>query len=264
MLLNSIFALFTDGIFSLSLRLNKIATLSLLVSVLGYLSIASSALPEYLMERLQTPYSPRLQSPVTDDTAFVVFGMGTQKIAADDRTYVEPLAFAYGPLMAAVDMYHQCAQGQLKCTFITAGADIAGNGISEAEVSARALIKAGIPTQAIIREEESLNTWERSRHVGEILHSLRPKRVVLLQNAPMMKRSLLYLEHFGVIAEPMAAAYLTTSHTNMSATGLNFLAAEVGFQEHFDIWRYALYNYLGWNEPKEPPLPLGELSQSST
>jgi uncharacterized SAM-binding protein YcdF (DUF218 family) len=71
-----------------------------------------------------------------------------------------------------------------------------------------------------------------------------------------MTRDLLYLAHFGVKPEPVAAGYLTGSHTNMSSTGLYFLLTDVALHEEIGVLRYAVYNLMGWNEPKQPELEL--------
>ncbi|WP_079212762.1 YdcF family protein [Brucella pituitosa] len=221
------------------------------LSAILYGAIASALLPDLLMNRLQAPYSSHMQTELEDNTAFILFGMGTQTVQESGKTAVEPLAFSYGTIFAAVRMNQQCLQRGLTCRFVISGGDVAASGTSEAESAATELKKAGVAPASIIQDEQSLNTWQNAKNTALILKNLKPTKVVLLQAAPMLGRSLLYLQHFGVKPEAVASAFLTMQHTNMSSTGLYFLATDLALHEQFGTWRYALYNFIGWNEPKQ-------------
>ncbi|MEL4073417.1 ElyC/SanA/YdcF family protein [Ochrobactrum sp. GPK 3] len=240
------------GLLSLYFNWHKLGITLVGLSVILYAMIASAILPEYLLDRLQSPYTSSLPTPLEDNTAFILFGIGTQTINERDRQAVEPLAFSYGPIFAAASMNHQCVQMALKCNFLISGADVAGTGVPEAVSIAQELEKVGIMQDSIILDRDSRNSWQNAKRTAAVLRNLKPGKVILLQAAPMMKRDLLYLSHFGVVAEPIAAGYLTTAHTNMFSIGINLLATDLALHEEIGIWRYALYNYLGWNEPKQP------------
>ncbi|SPL64246.1 FIG00883734: hypothetical protein [Ochrobactrum soli] len=112
-------------------------------------------------------------------------------------------------------------------------------------------------------DEKSRNTWQNAKNTAAILRAIKPAKIVLLQAAPIIKRDLLYLAHFGVKPEPVAAGFLTAAHTNMSSAGLSFLVTDLALHEAIGVWRYEFYNYMGWNEPKQPPLALGSAAPSA-
>lgn len=248
------------GLMLLYFRWRKTGAVLIGLAIILYGAIASAILPDFLMNRLQAPYSSQLQAPLEDNTAFIIFGVGTQTINERGQKVVEPLAFSYGPFLAAAAMNHQCVEKGFSCKFIASGGDVAGTGVSEAAAIAMQLEKAGIDPAAILLDEKSRNSWENSRNTAAILREIKPARVVLLQGAPMMTRDLLYLAHFGVKPEPVAAGYLTGSHTNLSSTALYFLVTDVALHEEIGVLRYAVYNFMGWNEP---PLPALELAVGS-
>jgi len=260
MTLNITVAFIVVGLLFCYLKCRKLGFVSLAIGIVLYGAIASAILPDFLMQRLQSPYSSRLPSPIQDNTAFIIFGMGTQTVTERGEKVVEPLAFSYGPILAAAGMNHQCVASALKCTFIVSGADVAGTGVTEAASIAAQLVKAGVDPASILLDGKSRNTWQNAKNTAAILRAIKPAKVVLLQNAPIIKRDLLYLAHFGVTPEPVAAGFLTAAHTNMSSAGLYFLITDLALHEAMGIWRYDIYNYMGWNEPKQPPLVLNAAS----
>ncbi|KAB2763667.1 YdcF family protein [Brucella anthropi] len=262
MMLNLIVVFVVAGLLLHFFNWRKTGIVLIGLAAIFYGAIASAILPDTLMSRLQSAYSSQLQTQLEDNTAFIVFGMGTQTVDGDGQKVVEPLAFSYGPILAAVAMNRQCVEKGFRCKFIASGADVAGTGVSEAASIATQLEKAGVDPASVLLDEKSRNSWQNSRNVAAILREIRPAKVVLLQAAPMMKRDLLYLAHFGVKPEPVAAGYLTGSHTNMSSPGLSFLMTDLALHEEIGVWRYTLYNFMGWNEPKQPPLQLGQATSS--
>lgn len=263
MTLNLTIAFIVVGLLLWYFKCRKLGFVSIAVGIVLYGAIASAILPDYLMNRLQSSYSSTLQSSLEDNTAFIVFGMGTQTVMERGEKVVEPLAFSYGPILAAVGMNHHCIESALKCTFIVSGADVAGTGVTEAASIAGQLVKAGIDPASILLDEKSRNTWQNAKNTAAILRAIKPAKIVLLQAAPIIKRNLLYLAHFGVKPEPVAAGFLTAAHTNMSSAGLSFLVTDLALHEAIGVWRYEFYNYMGWNEPKQPPLALGSAAPSA-
>ncbi|MBC2884178.1 YdcF family protein [Ochrobactrum sp. CM-21-5] len=258
MVINIIIALIIIGGVLWLLKWWKTGLVLIGMGVVLYGAIVSAILPEFLMNRLQSPYSSQMQSQLEDNVVFVVFGMGTQTVNEQGKKVAEPLVFSYGTIFDAASMYHQCKSKGVSCKFITSGADVAGTGVSEAASIAKELEKAGVDPAVIIKDEDSRNSWMNAKNTAAILRDLKPSKVVLLQSAPLIKRDLLYLAHFGVHPEPVAAAYLTVAHTNLSSAGLYFLATDLALHEEIGVWRYAVYEFMGWNEPRQPPLQLGQ------
>lgn len=61
-----------------------------------------------------------------------------------------------------------------------------------------------------------------TKSIKHDLREIRPAKVVLLQAAPMMKAIFFICDILREAPEPVAAGYLTGSHTNMSSPGLYF------------------------------------------
>lgn len=263
MTLNIIVGFIVVGLLLWYSRCRKLGVVSITFGIVLYGAITSGILPDYLMNRLQSPYSSTLQSPLEDNTAFIIFGLGTQNVMERGEKVVEPLAFSYGPILAAAGMNYHCIKSGLKCTFIVSGADVAGTGMSEAASIAGQLVKVGLDADSILLDERSRNSWQNAKNTAAILRAIKPAKTVLLQAAPIIKRDLLYLAHFGVEPEPVAAGFLTAAHTSMSSSGLSFLATDLALHEAIGIGRYAFYNYMGWNPPKQPPLALGDAAPSA-
>lgn len=261
MTINIILSFAAVGLILFCFKWRKTGTVLIGLAVILYGAIASGLVPDYLMNRLQSPYSSQLQRPLEDNTAFIIFGTGTQVVDERGQKAVEPLAFSYAPLLAAAAMNRQCVDKGFSCKFIASGADVSGTGVSEATAIAVQLEKVGIDPASILLDEKSRNSWQNSKNTAAILREIKPARVVLLQAAPMLTRDLLYLAHFGVKPEPVAAGFLTGSHTNMSSTALYFLVTDVALHEEIGLWRYTVYNFMGWNEPRQPEL---ELATSGT
>ncbi|MBN9044901.1 MAG: YdcF family protein [Rhizobiales bacterium] len=255
MTLNLILIFVVLGVILWCVRWRKTGALLFGLAVVGYGSVVSGVLPHYLMDRLQSPYSSRLPSRLEDGTVFVLFGLGTQTVREQDREAIEPLAFSYPPILKAAVLYGQCRRENVRCRLVIAGGDVARTGVSEAAAIAGELERAGVDPAAIVLDENSRNTWENARNTAALLRGLGPSQVFLVQSAPMMTRDLLYLSHFGVRAEPVAAGYLTVTGTNLSSPGLDFLAVDLALHEQIGLWRYAFYSRTGWNEPKQPPAP---------
>src|SRR5690606_9869443 len=132
------------GLMLLYFRWRKTGAVLIGLAIILYGAIASAILPDFLMNRLQAPYSSQLPAPLEDNTAFIIFGVGTQTINERGQKVVEPLAFSYGPFLAAAAMNHQCVEKGFSCKFIASGGDVAGTGVSEAAAIAMQLEKAGI------------------------------------------------------------------------------------------------------------------------
>lgn len=255
MALTLILILVVLGVLLLRLRWRRTGGALVGLAVLLYGSVVSGLLPAYLLDRLQAPYA-RSQPParLEDGTAFVLFGVGTQAVGTGGEKRIEPLAFSYGPILKAAELYRRCGLEGVHCRLVVSGGDVAGTGISEAATIAAELEKAGVDPAAIALDDKSRNTFENARNTAALLDTLGPSRVFLVQSAPFLRRGLLYLSHFGVRAEPVSAGHLTVTGTNMSSPGLDFLAVDVALHEQIGLWRYAFYQYMGWNGPQPAPV----------
>lgn len=104
-----------------------------------------------------------------------------------------------------------------------------GSGPSESEDMATILSLLGVPTEAILQEPNSLNTYENAVNVRKILDARGIHRVLLVTSAMHMPRSLLIFKRQGIGAIPAPTDFLVTDNelreiqSTPQATLLNLL-----------------------------------------
>ncbi|MCB1190768.1 MAG: YdcF family protein [Leptospiraceae bacterium] len=79
----------------------------------------------------------------------------------------------------------------------------------EAELAKKFLIKAGIPDNQIIAENESRNTAENAIYTAKILKKLDKKSIILVTSAFHLKRSLATFSKQGIQTKPFPTDYRT-------------------------------------------------------
>jgi len=96
----------------------------------------------------------------------------------------------------------------------------------------------------IILETASKNTWENARYSSQLLTG--NDRVYLVTSGMHMRRSILYFQHFGIDARPVRADYLSPAR-GWQPNAFNVLLTTAAMHEYIGVWRYYVYNALGWN-----------------
>jgi uncharacterized SAM-binding protein YcdF (DUF218 family) len=76
---------------------------------------------------------------------------------------------------------------------------------------------------------------------------------VLVTSGIHLQRSLLYFAHFGIAPQPVAGDWVR-ANSLFVPVAWNFVLADLTLHEYLGILRYRVYNMLGWNAPKAPPL----------
>lgn len=139
-------------------------------------------------------------SPVPNAEAIVVLG-GATKSAYPPRPTVD-LSEAGDRVIYAAQLYRQ----QKAPIIILSGGriDWRGGGNPESADMADILTSIGIPSEVIIQEPESLNTYQNAVNVQKILASRGIEKVLLVTSAMHMPRSLKIFQRLGmdVIAAP--------------------------------------------------------------
>lgn len=224
----------------------RLASLLFLLSTLLFFAIGSGVIPGILLNELQD--SPALESPVWgNQNAIIVLGGGSVKTAETVRT----AAFAISREMQAWLLYRNCKQVQSRvCHVLVSGGDPKKLGISEAQVMGTTLKLAGLPTEDLVIEGKSNNTFQNAQFSSQILFAGNYDQTVLVTSGIHMKRALLYFEHFAV--QPQAAP----SDRFMASYGVipisfNFALTDFALHEWIGIARLHIYNILGLNTPSE-------------
>ncbi|CAB3644633.1 YdcF family protein [Achromobacter dolens] len=230
------------GMFCSALKFRRVSALAYVVVATLFLMLGCGPIPAWLLGSLQSAYATALPIEWGKHNAIVLLGAGTERLTDT----VEPGAFSYARIVAAVERYDDCRKTGEKCEVIVSGGDAAHTGAPEAAVYSNALLKLGVAEADIVLESESRNTWENARLTSEVLQRFGADRVVLVSSGIHLKRSMLYFAHFGVPATPVRADYLN-ARWSVLPLSYNFAVADFALQEYAGIARYHAYNALGQN-----------------
>ena len=196
-----------------------------------------------------------LQSGFAPDVAtwgqrnfIILLGAGTVRSGPG---IVEPNLYANGRILRATELYRSCKATGAECKLEVSGGDAMKLGRSEAETYAVTLDRLGVPREDLVLEGNSMNTFQNAQFTRPLLMSFHPDKVVLVSSAVHLKRSLLYFSHFGIRAEPVRGDYVTARYDWLPSSE-NIFFADFAIHEYTGVFRYQLYNAMGWNVPKIP------------
>lgn len=226
-------------------RWRRTGTVVLSLTVLLLALAACGPLPQWLLSGLQSPYVMRTDADWAQRNAIVVLGAGTQKIGGDD---IEPTLFAYGRISVAAELYHACHTANRDCRVLVSGGDPQRHGVAEAVVYGKVLERLGVPASDQIIESRSLSTWQNAQFSRPLLEGYQPERTWLVSSGMHLRRSLIYFAHFGMRPEPVRGDFMEAT-LSVWPSGWNLALTDAALHEHVGIWRYEVYNLLGWNAP---------------
>jgi uncharacterized SAM-binding protein YcdF (DUF218 family) len=211
------------------------------VATIAFLLAGSGAPANFLLSSLQDGLEVRNEQWGMAN-AIVLLGAGSEMTDQGP----ELSSFSYGRLVKAFELYRSCKSRSEDCRIVSSGGDARGYGKSEAELYAEALERLGAARADLIVEGRSMNTWQNAQFTAEILSAQQPDRVVLVTSGLHVRRSVLYFSHFGVRSLGVRADY---AHVPMSLlpSAYNILMADLAIHEYLGVWRYHVYNWLGWN-----------------
>ena len=124
------------------------------------------------------------------------------------------------------------------------------SGVSEGPGMQQFLKDLGVPTNRVLLETASKNTYENSLFVRERLRAMQAKKVILVTSAWHMRRSVMTFERMGMTVVPAGCDYealsiqgwLTPSSVLYYLPSPEFLARNsAAVKEHLGYWAYALY-----------------------
>ena len=232
------------------LRWRKTARAVLAASALLFFGIGCGELPRFLTRSLQGPYEAEPAIAWAPRNAIVVLGAGSA-VAGDQA--LQPSFFVDGRLLKAAQLYSACKAANKECHLVVSGGDSQGHGEAEAVVYGRALRALGIPAADMSLESRSMSTWQNAQFSRPILAAYAPQHIVLVTSGIHLRRSLLYFAHFGIVPQPVAGDWINTRR-EIAPDSWDFFVMDATLHEYLGILRYDVYNVLGWNAPKAPPL----------
>jgi uncharacterized SAM-binding protein YcdF (DUF218 family) len=173
---------------------------AVLLSAFFLLYLAANPLVSlWLARSLEWRYLP--PDPLPQGDVIVVLG-GSTTIEGYPQTTVG-LNDAAERLWYAAWLYHQGVADQLLLT----GGKLPGNPTSEADRMAEALRLMAVPDEAMLLEDQSMNTYQNAIFSKPILQAEGAETVLLVTSALHMPRSLAIFEKQGIEAIPMPTDY---------------------------------------------------------
>jgi uncharacterized SAM-binding protein YcdF (DUF218 family) len=171
-----------------------------LLAALTYV-LSIDPVAELFMRPLEDAYKPASFTEIDTCDAYVVLGAGINEGVPDIAGTGTLNSNALSRVMTAYGLYMKA-----KKPIIFSGGKIF-NRTPEAEIARRFLISLGVPTDHIIAETKSVDTYENAQFVKEVADKHQFKKIVLITSAFHMKRSyLLFNKRFTEIV-PYPADY---------------------------------------------------------
>ncbi|MBU7585601.1 MAG: YdcF family protein [Nostoc sp. TH1S01] len=182
----------------------RTATAAIAFSLILLLVCSNAWVAKALVRSLEWQNLPLQQMPNAE--AIVVLG-GATKSAFFPRPDVD-LSEQGDRIIYAAKLY---LQKKAPLIILSGGRiDWRNGGTAESADMASILAEIGIPSQAIIQEPDSLNTYQNAVNVNKILQSRGIKKVLLVTSAMHMPRSLKIFQRQGIDAIPAPTDFLVT------------------------------------------------------
>jgi uncharacterized SAM-binding protein YcdF (DUF218 family) len=235
------------------LAMRKRRRSSQVVVVLGgilFFAVGCGPVPDALLKRLQAGFAAEPIPAWQPRTAIIVLGGGAERVA--DSAAMEVLLPSYGRVLQGLELYLQCKHAGKACVVITSGGDPVELGVSEAKVYGDALLRAGVDPADLVLEGRSLNTWQNAQYCAAWLDEHPQDEVVLVTSGFHLRRGVVFFAHFGVRALPVRGDY-AGAHVSLLPRAYNFLVTDLALHEYAGLWRYRIYNMLGWNVAAKTP-----------
>ncbi len=145
---------------------------------------------------------PKLSTvPWKDKNIIIVLGMRSEK-SGEQVTLPE---FALPRVREGERLYRQCKSAGKVCLILASGGDPANNGVCEAELIKRRLVKNQVPAKDILVEGTSNTTADNAKYSSEMLSKQLPDLTVLVTSDVHLPRAMKNFEEFGVYPLPAPA-----------------------------------------------------------
>jgi uncharacterized SAM-binding protein YcdF (DUF218 family) len=182
----------------------RISAVSIALALIVLLLTSNAWVSRSLVSSLEWQNLPPTELPTAE--AIVVLG-GATKSAFPPRPFVD-LNEQGDRVIYAAQLYRQ---KKAPVIILSGGRiDWRGSGSSESADMAAVLTSIGIPSEALIQEPDSLNTFQNAVNVKKILESRLINKVLLVTSALHMPRSLLIFQRQGIDAIPAPCDFLVS------------------------------------------------------
>lgn len=254
-LLFRILLLFTEPYFLLFLaaaiiaflrRKNKGENLRIVIFtslVLVIILIGNGFLGKLTSGYLQKNYinTSDIKNVTAQNPIIVVLGGGIVNINNEEKLHT----LSYSRIVEAYQLYHEFKKNNQPCKILISGK---GRGHkSEAELFSENFKKMGVADADIIKENQSMNTYQNAKFSNDILNKMGTYNLYLVTSGFHMKRSVALFETFGLKPIPQASDFIDTEIT-LFPNSYNAAFTFIMLKEVVGIWQVQLYNSLGMNK----------------
>ena len=188
--------------FFLALRKSRLATIPIMLSFIILIVASNLRVSDILLKSLEWQNTATENLPTAD--AIVVLGGATRGISPPR---VMPDLNEHGDrILYAAKLYKE---GKAPLIVLSGGRiEWFGEGESEAIDMARILQLTGVPSEAILLEGKSLNTYENAIFTKKILEAKGIEKILLVTSAFHTPRSLKIFKRLGIEAIPAPTDFL--------------------------------------------------------
>jgi uncharacterized SAM-binding protein YcdF (DUF218 family) len=219
-------------------------------SAILFFAVGCGPLPDELLRQLQAGYETEPLPAWQPRAAIIVLGAGVQRVPGNGA--VEVPLFAYGRIQKGLELYLQCKRAGKACSLIVSGGDPTEAGVSEAKVYGDQLLNIGVDPSDLVLEGRSLNTWQNAQYCAAWLDEHPEDQVVLVTSGYHLRRAVLYFSHFGIRVLPVRSEWMGGPASPLPQAS-HFLGMDLALHEYVGLWRYQVYNVLGWNVAAKAP-----------
>lgn len=250
-----VFQLFTEPYFLIFLAVVIIALLKrknkskklrigiLISTITLVILIGNGFLGKMISGYLQDIYlnTPEVKITTVQNPIIVVLGGGVVDIDNTEKLHT----MSYSRMVTAYQLYHEFKKNNRPCKIVISGK---GRGHkSEAELFSENFKKMGLEDADMIKEDQSMNTYQNAKFSNEIISKMGPNSLYLVTSGFHMKRSVALFETFGLKPIPQASDLIDTEIT-VFPNSYNAAFTFVMLKEVVGIWQVQLYNSLGMNK----------------
>jgi uncharacterized SAM-binding protein YcdF (DUF218 family) len=202
----------------------------------GWLSAPLLHLAQRGFEEKSTPQDV----PFASRTTFVLLGGGTRY---DGDKRLVPKRDAFVRIVVTAELYRECRRAGGACRVIVSGGNPQHHEQAEADNYAPFLLARGVSATDLVRENESLDTYQNARNVASIVQPERDETLVLITSAYHMQRALLAFNAFGLDAQAFISNVRQAKATFFPRP-CGFIDAETALHELVGVARFYVYRSL--------------------
>ncbi|WP_061164311.1 YdcF family protein [Caballeronia temeraria] len=212
--------------------------IAILVAALAW-AIGAGWFATPLLDLAQHGYRHTDVPSFAPQTTIVLMGGGTQPTDSG----LVPKYGAMRRIDAAGMLYRECRETSASCKVVLSGGDPEHHGQAEADNYAPYVLAQGVASGDLVRENQSLNTYQNARNVAGILGPAHDSRLIVVTSAYHMRRAMLAFEAFGYAPVPYVSD-VRPNRATLVPRIRGFMNSELAMHELVGLARFRVYRWL--------------------